>query len=614
MKVRVNLAKQAELAMMVNDAYKNYKQLLQPFHQRLLDVYKELNTFNFPKKADWSTTFKVNKLHEVSNKILPRIVSRNPKWIVSVKPDLITTKPQDMENLNMQAHAVQDLLHTIYDKYNLSEVVRLWAKGMVNYWIGYAEVKTKYEISRTKTKVNKQETYIDEAGEEQTIDINEEITEKVADKYVTVEPISWADVFYDPRYVRFCDMPAIIRHMTNIRLWELVKNKKKYMNIDKLEYIAGLDRSKSNIKDEIYNVTGINFSQWTVPEIDKDNLTVDVYYGLCDIKDNYDERLYEIWVVNSMLVIKVEEITQIPIEQIRCFEDTETNLATWFLEPIVWLQKELNFKKNSASEYINHALNRSWIRSPNSWVNPKKLISKPNNIIPTTKSVDEAMRNLMEVPHRTLDASYFQEQNDFERQIQWLTFTVDTNNAASQQWLTNTATGIRIKFFESNVVIDEIRKHFEQWLERLAYKLLQEIADNWEENITIKKMDDDTYWNIHKEAIVDALDKFEIKIESWTSSYDTLENRREDSIAKFNIMMQAAQAGVAVDIEQGFKDILETFEWVLPEKYIKKQEVAWMPTMPWMSLPWEIDMPEWLPDNPADITQQIAGWWLTAGV
>jgi len=56
---------------------------------------------------------------------------------------------------------------------------------------------------------------------------------------------------------------------------------------------------------------------------------------LCDIKENDDERLYEIWVVNSMLVIKVEEITQIPIEQIRCFEDTETNLATGFLEPIV---------------------------------------------------------------------------------------------------------------------------------------------------------------------------------------------------------------------------------------------------------------------------------------
>lgn len=83
-------------------------------------------------------------------------------------------------------------------------------------------------------------------------------------------------------------------------------------------------------------------------------------------------------------------------------------------------------------------------------------------------------------------------------------------------------------------------------------------------------MDDDTYWNINVEAIKDAIDKFEIKIETGTSSYDTLENRREDSIAKFNIMMQAAQAGVQVDMEQGFKDILETFEGVLPDKYIKK--------------------------------------------
>lgn len=43
------------------------------------------------------------------------------------------------------------------------------------------------------------------------------------------------------------------------------------------------------------------------------------------------------------------------------------------------------------------------------------------------------MKNLQELPHRTLDASYFQEQNDFERQIQGLTFTVDVNNAKSQQ-------------------------------------------------------------------------------------------------------------------------------------------------------------------------------------
>jgi hypothetical protein len=33
----------------------------------------------------------------------------------------------------MQAHAIQDLLTTTFDKYALQEPVRLWAKGMVNY-------------------------------------------------------------------------------------------------------------------------------------------------------------------------------------------------------------------------------------------------------------------------------------------------------------------------------------------------------------------------------------------------------------------------------------------------------------------------------------------------
>ena len=71
----------------------------------------------------------------------------------------------------------------------------------------------------------------------------------------------------------------------------------------------------------------------------------------------------------------------------------------------------MNFKKNSASEYVNQSLNRSFIWSPNSGINPADLISRPNNIIATTKDAETAMRNLIEMPHRPLDASYFQEQN-----------------------------------------------------------------------------------------------------------------------------------------------------------------------------------------------------------
>ena len=45
---------------------------------------------------------------------------------------------------------------------------------------------------------------------------------------------------------------------------------------------------------------------------------------------------------------------------------------------------------------------------------------------------------MMERPE--LNSSYFQEQNDFERQIQAATFTINTNTPLTQQSLTETAT------------------------------------------------------------------------------------------------------------------------------------------------------------------------------
>ena len=86
-----------------------------------------------------------------------------------------------------------------------------------------------------------------------------------------------------------------------------------------------------------------------------------------------NERLYEFWTVDDVLLIYAEEITTIPFEDIRCFEDTETYFATGYLEPILGMQDELNFKKNKASEYINKTLNPDMIRSPMSGIDPRKL-------------------------------------------------------------------------------------------------------------------------------------------------------------------------------------------------------------------------------------------------
>jgi hypothetical protein len=97
------------------------------------------------------------------------------------------------------------------------------------------------------------------------------------------------------------------------------------------------------------------------------------------------------------------------------------------------------------------------------------------------------MSNLQELPFRALPANYFQEQNDFERQIQSSTFTIDTTTPQGNQALTNTATGIKVKAFESNSVINMVRKNFEDGMVRIAYKFLQATFENQDDNIIIKK-------------------------------------------------------------------------------------------------------------------------------
>lgn len=112
---------------------------------------------------------------------------------------------------------------------------------------------------------------------------------------------------------------------------------------------------------------------------------------------NGDERLYEFRVVDDIILICAKEITYIPFELIRCFEDTETMLSRGFVEPMMGIQQAMNFKKNSISEYINHANNRSYIYNPNSGINPRDLVSRPGGIISTTKSLQEVDNYFREV-------------------------------------------------------------------------------------------------------------------------------------------------------------------------------------------------------------------------
>ena len=600
--MRISNEDKAKAIWQVRDTFEFYKKQSEDYRKRMYDVYDAISTFKGKKRADRSSTFKINKAHEVVEKILPRIIARDPKWIVSPRTDEFSpedsklTWEQRQERIkkqNQMALWIQDYLTYIFDNYNLREPARLRAKNMLIYWNGYAKIKYKYEIARTRN--------------------DNWVTEKITWEYPTIDVKSWTEIFVDPRYVILEDMPAVIEVIHWVRLTDL-KRKKEYFNLEDLEDLCNMDFQEDEdwYKNKIFNLTWItanNLTEW----VDKNSLSIMVYYWYFE-KEWEDEKLYKITLANNLILIWFEEITCIPFEDIKAFDNTEIHYATWFVEPIMGLQDELNFQKNSATEYINHWLNRSWIWSPNSWVNPKDLISRPNQIIPTNRTVEDALRNLQELPHREVSSSYFQNQNDIERQIQWQTFTVDTAQPQSQQGLTNTATWIRVKFFESNSVIDEIRKHFEEWLQKLAYKLLQSTFENMKNNIVIKKTWDKWFWEINKELLRDAINRYSIKVEVNSSSYDSIENRREDAIAFYNILLTAKQVWLPVNLEEWLKEVISSFEKKDINKFIMQPQQQQIDPMSMFKQQWQWQpLKEWetKKQSPEQLTQDVALWNIT---
>lgn len=132
-------------------------------------------------------------------------------------------------------------------------------------------------------------------------------------------------------------MPAVIDVKERIRLSYFTQHKDKFMDIDRLiDYVmCDYEADPHSYADRIYAITGIRCD--LAGKVDRNTLNVKKYYGYFDIKNENgrDEKLYEFWVVNGSILVYADEITYIPYEDVKCFEDTETHLSTGFIEPIL---------------------------------------------------------------------------------------------------------------------------------------------------------------------------------------------------------------------------------------------------------------------------------------
>ena len=125
--MKINEAKQTEVVRHIQETFSNYEKQTQNRRDRMTRIYKSVSTFDNQRLQPRETTFKVNKAHEIENRILPRIMSKQPKPIVSYCNDDYLDNPNI--DINELTDAVEDRLEDIYEKQDMIESLRHRARA-----------------------------------------------------------------------------------------------------------------------------------------------------------------------------------------------------------------------------------------------------------------------------------------------------------------------------------------------------------------------------------------------------------------------------------------------------------------------------------------------------
>jgi hypothetical protein len=526
----------------------------------------------FPQKEmDWDSNLKVNFMNQREHMVAAKMTAKNPKAIISIRQNPIEIAEEFTEGMDDEIKdivyreimttwvpGIQSYFSMLFDTARFKSLLRRAAKQLVRTGNLYGKVVYHYDLYREKKK----------DGD------NYKITEKSADEYPEVQLISMQELFFDPRYLFFEDMPAVIWRHEKVRLSQLkaMKDKEGMMNLDKIKYKGNaIDNPDQN---QVYQIMFDN-SYGQTQEEEAATLTVDEYYGYFSPDgDPEKEVLYELWVVNECLLVRARPITGIPIKAAACFEDPDQHFGTGLGEAMIGLQKEYNFKMNSAIQYINTNLNHTYLWDPNSGINPQMLMyaNAPQGIIPVSKGMEAAQQGLQEVERRTIDSSYFSNQNEIRGDMETVSFSINALNSGIRPGSSETATGIKATYYDSNIVMQGLLRQFEEWLAEICYDIMECLVENYKGDKIVTGIGQNHYTWLDKEVFKKGKLRYHIQIDIGSSTFDSAENRREDALAKITILEKAQQAGLTPDLQAGYEDILSTFENVNVDRYFKEKD------------------------------------------
>ena len=553
MATKKNVAKEERALAQMIKIEQEYDSMMVNRRDKWLDWYKIYRLFRTEEKDVWQSQIFIAKIYEVIERIVPSLISHDPKFVVSARFNQNT----------VYINQLRDYLRFIWDEDDMEEKIESLVKGGVIYgtyifkvdWLTTTMVEKSIE---TKTD--------DETGELYEQEIEEEI---VRSGRPTGDIIDIFDFKTDPFQQNLEDSYANIQIRTGVSIAEL-KDAGIYHNLDEVEGLAEKTLADTTTveKREKLQSQGI-----TTTYIDK-GYTVKEYWGLFSATgDPKDEVEYVITSVNDAVVIRCEVNEKgRPFEVFRDKIVPGEFYGIGEIEPLEDLQIELNTLRNQRMDYTNLVLNPEWIISSNSGINPSQLIHKPNNVI-----ITDDMNGLRILDKPGVPPSGYQEEAQILRDFQTISQTTDVTDTGGVMGFNNTATGVRQRTAQQKLVTGSIVKHLEKAIAGIGRKFLIMTKHNMDDSVFSRVVDVDReakvkFQELGKEVFEDVEEGFKIKVEAGSTLEDSYIDTANQAVAFGNTSIQYAQAGVPVKLDKVYKDILtKTFFITNPEDYVSQE-------------------------------------------
>lgn len=543
---------------LVQTSFEFYKTQLEQPRQRMLEVFENTFVFKFDRGNGRASLF-FPKLYEHLQRIAPRLVSNEPKWVIT--PLVMTREeiPEDIDMMGMaklnesqrtifdEAEKAQLYLNYIWNLGRCQEKLDSWSVNGLVQNIGWAKVDFVQKTKKRKTEMP---------------DGSIKEVETILMEYPTFEVLDPLSMYFDPRIEFIEDMPSIIQLEEKVFTKDILQNKDLYYP-EAIDWLKQVGNQTNNVVDSKQTM---RFTSQGVPfGLDNSNPSISkkCFWGYVKLDD--EEKLVYMTIGNDTEILECKEIPFYPLEKWSPSKIPNQAMGVGALSPVLDLHKAYNLLRNQRFDNTSLVINRMWLMRRGAGVDPRKLKSFAGNIIDVPDF--DAVRPL-DTPDIT--SSAYNEATSLNTDMQTATGTIDATQDQGSNGFTNLATGQKIRYAEFSSRFKYYKSNLERALAKLGQKMLVMTAYRAKQNPVVLDRATNEFYRLSKDLFDSFDDFFEVSILADSTTFDSVYNQRDEALAQAKISLEYKNAGVPVDLTKQYMNVMKTFPGTNPEELIEK--------------------------------------------